>query len=175
LKYFLKPENFDRVSKLRESFEIKNSKHLETEPKIAAKLITESKFDANSNPTNNQTYASVLASTSKNSDCLQYNDSYNYKTKHFYPNNWVDPHLYQKTSKLRDSDVTEFHLLAKIVEKIAAKFGRNITNFWQIVSDEMQLKGYQSFNADKCRNKFENYVNDYYSLVFIKKKRKSKF
>jgi hypothetical protein len=170
LKYFLKPENFDRVSKLRESFKIKNSQYLETELKIAGKLITEPKFDVNSNPTKNQTYASVLASTSNNTECHQYNDSYNYKTKYFYPNNWVDPHLYQKTSKLMDSDVKEFDLLGKIADKIAAKFGRNIKNFWQIVSDEMLLKGYQSFNADKCRNKFENYVNDYYSLVFIKKK-----
>jgi hypothetical protein len=171
LKCFLRTKNFNRITELRKKFDLKTSgiKDFQSNP-IQINTLIEAKSDTNDKKSVDQTLASNLKDTihlndsnSVDKNFAQTKEELNNKLNNF-PS---ELQMKSKISKLTDSDIKAFYSMVQIIDLVIALFGRNDQNFWHFVSNQMIENGYQEFDSKKCENIFQNYICDYYKLVFI--------
>lgn len=80
---------------------------------------------------------------------------------------FIDRAKLRKMAKMTDYDCNWFKSLAKCVDRVVEICGHVsiIRQFWDLVSFQMKNSGYEDSDAFTTRNKFTEYINDYYSLV----------
>lgn len=57
--------------------------------------------------------------------------------------------------------------MIEFIYSISQQIGKSNKKYWEVVSHEMQAKGYHSnYFAEDCKLIFNTFIFDYYELVF---------